>query len=74
MDGVRRADLLAVLGAFSPHRLSRHLRRLRDLGVFKRVTGRYRYYLTKAGRAATAAACRMPESIVIPATAILRLS
>jgi hypothetical protein len=65
--GVRRADLIPALGAFSPHRLSRHLRRLRDLGVIKRVTGTYRYYLTKAGRAATAAACRITEATIIPA-------
>ena len=65
--GVRRADLLATLGRFSPHRLSRHLRRFRDLGVIKRVTGTYRYYLTKAGRAATAAACRITETMIIPA-------
>lgn len=65
--GVRRADLIPARGAFSPHRLSRQLRRLRDLGVIKRVTGTYRYYLTKAGRAATAAACRITETIIIPA-------
>jgi hypothetical protein len=65
--GVRRGDLIPALGAFSPHRLSRHLRRLRDLGVIKRVTGTYRYYLTKAGRAATAAACRITEAMIIPA-------
>jgi hypothetical protein len=28
---------------------------LRQLGVIKRVTGTYRYYLTRAGRAAIAA-------------------
>jgi hypothetical protein len=65
--GLRRADLLAAQGAFSPHRLSRQLRRFRDLGVIKRVTGTYRYYLTKAGRAATAAACRITEAMIIPA-------
>ena len=65
--GVRRADLLAVLGPFSPHRLSRQLRRLRDIGVIKRVAGTYRYYLTLAGRAAIAAACRLTAPIIIPA-------
>jgi hypothetical protein len=65
--GIRRADLLAVLGPFSPHRLSRQLRRLRDIGVIKRVTGTYRYYLTLAGRAATAAAFRLTEATIIPA-------
>ena len=65
--GVRRGDLMAVLDRFSPHKLSRQLRRLRDIGVIKRVAGTYRYYLTKAGRAATAAACRITEAMIVPA-------
>ncbi len=65
--GIRRADLLPDLPLFSPNRLSRKLRRLRDLGVIKRVAGTYRYYLTKAGRAATAAAERLTEATIIPA-------
>ena len=59
--------VVADLGMFSPTRLSRHLRRLLDLGVIKRVTGTYRYYLTKAGRAATAAAERITEAVIVPA-------
>ena len=51
----------------SPTRLSRQLRRMLDLGVIKRVTGTYRYYLTKAGRAATAAAERITEAVIVPA-------
>jgi hypothetical protein len=65
--GVRRADLLPDLGMFSPARLSRQLRRLLDIGVIKRVKGTYRYYLTKAGRAATAAARRLTEAVIVPA-------
>ena len=65
--GIRRADLLGQLEMFSPNRLSRHLRRLLDLGVIKRITGTYRYYLTKAGRAATAAAERLTAATIIPA-------
>ena len=65
--GIRRADLLSALGTFSPNRLSRQLRRLRDVSVIKRVSGTYRYYLTRMGRAATAAACRITEAIIIPA-------
>jgi DNA-binding HxlR family transcriptional regulator len=49
-------------------RLSRQLRRLLDLGVIKRATGTYRYYLTKAGRAATAAAEWITGVVAIPAT------
>jgi hypothetical protein len=65
--GIRRGDLLPDLEMFSPNRLSRQLRRLLDLGVIKRVTGTYRYYLTKAGRAATAAAERLTAATIIPA-------
>jgi DNA-binding HxlR family transcriptional regulator len=65
--GVRRADLLPDLDMFSPTRLSRQLRRLLDIGVIKRVTGTYRYYLTKAGHAAAAAAGRLTEAVIIRA-------
>ena len=65
--GIRRGDLMPHLKMFSPTRLSRQLRRLLDIGVIKRVTGTYRYYLTKAGRAAAAAAGRLTELVIIPA-------
>jgi len=64
--GVRRGDLIPLLEQLSPDRLSRQLRRLRDIGVIKRVTGTYRYYLTRMGRAAAAAICRLTETILIP--------
>ena len=67
--GIRRGDLIPVLDQLTPNRLSRQLRRLRDIGVIKRVRGTYRYYLTRMGRAATAALCRVTESIIIPAMA-----
>ena len=67
--GIRRADLLPLLDQLSPDRLSRQLRRFRNLGVIKRVAGTYRYYLTRIGRAATAALCRVTQSIIIPALA-----
>ena len=65
--GIRRGDLLPKLDMLSPSRLSRRLRRFLDLGVIKRVKGTYRYYLTKAGRAATAAAERLSTAVIIPA-------
>jgi len=65
--GIRRADLLALLDKLSPAQLSRQLRRLRDIGVIKRVAGTYRYYLTRIGRSATAALCHLTQSILIPA-------
>jgi hypothetical protein len=65
--GIRRADILALVGQFSPASLSRQLARLRQLGVIKRVAGTYRYYLTRAGRAAIAAGRRLTEHTLIPA-------
>jgi hypothetical protein len=65
--GIRRADLLALVEQLSPARLSRQLRRLRDIGVIKRVTGTYRYYLTRIGRSATAALCHVTHCVLIPA-------
>ena len=65
--GNRRAALLPNLAMISPARLSRQLRRLLDLGVIKRIKGTYRYYLTKAGRAATAAAERLKQATIVPA-------
>jgi DNA-binding HxlR family transcriptional regulator len=50
IKGIRRGDLLPDLGMLSPGRLSRQLRRLRELGVIKRVSGSYRYYLTNTNR------------------------
>ena len=67
--GIRRADLCSLFGQLSPDRLSRQLRRLRDIGVIKRVTGTYRYYLTRLGRAAIAAACRLTQTTIIRALA-----
>jgi hypothetical protein len=69
IHGVRRADLIGLLPDLSPAALSRQLRRLRSLGVIKRVAGTYRYYLTRLGRAAIAAACSFTELRIIPVLA-----
>jgi hypothetical protein len=65
--GIRRADLAPILASLSPATITRHLARLRHLGVIKRVTGTYRYYLTRIGRAAVAAASRITELTLVPA-------
>jgi hypothetical protein len=67
--GLRRADLLPFLTECSPATLTRHLARLRQLGVIKRVTGTHRYCLTRAGRAAIAAGRRLTEHTIIPTLA-----
>src|SRR5580704_1631863 len=67
--GLRRADLLLRVAQCSPATLTRQRARLRHLGVIKRVTGTYRYYLTRARRAAIAAGRRLTEHTIIPALA-----
>jgi hypothetical protein len=59
--GLRRADLTFVPSS-SPDTLTRQLNRMHRLGLIKRVAGAYRYYLTRLGRAAIAAACSITEN------------
>jgi len=46
---------------FSPTRLSRQLRRLLDIGVIKRATGSYRYYLTNRFASYPREVARIPQ-------------
>ena len=68
IHGWRRADLLARMH-ISPSAMSRQLRRLHMLGLIKKVTHTYRYYLTRLGRAAIAAACSLTRFNIVPAMA-----
>ena len=68
IHGWRRADLLARLH-LAPAAMTRQLRRLRLLGLIKKVTHTYRYYLTRLGRAAIAAACSLTRFNIVPAMA-----
>jgi hypothetical protein len=68
IHGLRRADLKPFV-ALSESALSRQLHRLRTLGLIKRVTRSYRYYLTRLGRAAIAAACSLTQLSIVPAMA-----
>ena len=49
--------------------MSRQLKRLHMLGLIKKVTHTYRYYLTRLGRAAIAAACSLTRFNIVPAMA-----
>lgn len=61
----RRADLLSRLN-ITPSVMSRQLKRLRLLGLIKKVAHTYRYYLTRMGRAAIAAACSLTRFNISP--------
>src|SRR5215831_15106578 len=69
ISGMRRADLQPLVANLSPAALSRHLARLRHIGLIRRISGTYRYYITRIGRAAIAAGCHITENILIPALA-----
>ena len=68
IHGWRRADLIKYLN-ITPSAMSRQLKRLRVLGLIKKVTHTYRYYLTRIGRAAIAAACSLTRFNIVPAMA-----
>ena len=68
IHGWRRADLVVRLG-MAPSAMTRQLRHLRTLGLIKKVTHAYRYYLTRLGRAAIAAACSLTRFNIVPAMA-----
>jgi len=68
IHGLRRADLSALLPHLNAAALSRQLKRLLCRGVIKRVTGTDRYYLTRLGRAAIAAAS-LTQFNILPAIA-----
>jgi hypothetical protein len=72
IHGMRRADLMPFVPKLSPSRLSRQLHRLRAIGLIKRVAHSYRYYLTRLGRSAIAAACSLTQFQIIPALATAR--
>jgi hypothetical protein len=49
--------------------LAERLKRLHTLGLIKKVTHTSRYYLTRVGRAAIAAACSLTRFNIVPAMA-----
>jgi hypothetical protein len=49
--------------------MTRQLRRLRTVGLIKKITQTYRCYLTRLGRADIAAACSLTRFNIVPAMA-----
>jgi len=69
INGITNKGLRAVLPDHSGSQASRLLKRLRLHGVIKKVGRRYKYYLTRFGRSAVAAALKLRELVVIPTLA-----
>lgn len=72
IHGMRRSDLKRYVAELNDCALSRQLHRLRLLGLIKRVAHTYRYYLTRLGRAAIAAACSLTQFNIVPALAFAK--
>lgn len=70
--GLRRADLKKQLPSVPSGKLSRYLKRLRILGLIKRVGKTYHYYLTRIGRAAIATCEKLTEFTIVQTLATAR--
>ncbi len=51
---------------WSPGKVSRTLKRLRVHGLIKKVSGTYKYYLTKLGKKAITTGLYLKEMVIIP--------
>src|SRR5713101_8438530 len=71
--GIRRTDLKPWLTELSPAALSRHIRRMRHLGLVKRIGGTYRYYPIATTSPRSAAPPSQPAA-TSPKTSSFRLS
>ena len=69
IGGMTHRQLQVLLPDWSSGKLSRQLRRVRELGVLKKVAYSYRYYLTKLGKRLLVAIAQLKNRIIIPALA-----
>jgi len=69
--GFQVRNLRPILGHLSSPQLSRRIKRLLKHRLIKKVSGTYRYYLTRLGRRVISAALRLREGSIIPALADL---
>ena len=70
ITGFQNANIRPLLGRPSAW-ISRQLKRLRKLGLIKRVARRYKYYLTALGKQVIAAGLRLRREFLEPALADL---
>jgi len=69
ISGFSNKDLRLCLSNKNAGQITRLLRRLREHGLIKRVSRRYRYYLTEFGRQITLLALKLRELVIIPSLA-----
>jgi hypothetical protein len=67
ISGVTARRLRKRLPGWTGSQLSRAIRRLRQLGLLKKIGGTFKYYITKLGQRVASAAMRIREATIIPA-------
>ena len=70
ISGFSAKELRQLFADKNPGQMTRLLRRLRAHGLIKKVSKRYKYYLTEFGRQATTMALKLREMTVIPQLAL----
>lgn len=70
ISGFTAKNLRQLLSDKNPGQITRLLRRLRAHGLIKKVSQRYKYYLTEFGRQAATMALKLREMTVIPQLAL----
>jgi len=70
ISGFTARQLRQLLSDRNPGQMTRLLRRLRAHGLIKKVSKRYKYYLTEFGRQAATMALKLREMTVIPQLAL----
>lgn len=66
ISGFRSKDLKRRFKKFSSFQISRTLKRLRVIGLIKRIGATYKYYLTKLGKEAILTALKIKNMVIIP--------
>jgi hypothetical protein len=66
ISGVNARRLRKQLPEWSGSRISRAIRRFRELGLLKKIAGTFKYYITKLGQKVIATAMRLCETDIIP--------
>jgi hypothetical protein len=66
VSGFRSKDLKKRFKTFSSFQISRTLKRLRVIGLIKRIGATYKYYLTKLGKEAILTALKLKNMVIIP--------
>jgi hypothetical protein len=66
ISGFRSKDLKKRIKSLSAFQISRTLKRLRIIGLIKKIGTTYKYYLTKLGKEAILTALKIKNLVIIP--------